>query len=181
MGWGLCPRHQPGCSRKVCRGVREKRRLHPLRLRKQALQALFPPQGRHPLTQHHRRPRPPGLTMKQPGSAGFCTLLLCSSPAASFPSPHKHPSRPLLYPSRTPSCTPFPGCSPPSSALKTAEISLFTGLYAIYNNVYFKKLGVVEGGAIARNRGSNRKNAYFYPLSIHPLISTFCNPFLHQV
>ena len=98
-----------------------KRRLHPLRLRKQALQALFPPKRRHPLTQHHRRPRPPGLAMMSPGSAGFCTLLLCSSPVVSIPSPPKHPSRPLLYPSRTPLAPPFRG--------------VFTGLYAIYNNV----------------------------------------------
>lgn len=82
------------------------------------------------------------------------------------------PFRPLP---NTP-CAPFSGCSPPSSTPKNAAIPLFTGFSAIYNNVYFKKVGVVEGGAIAQNRGSNRKNAYFYPLSIHPLISTFCNP-----
>lgn len=111
--------------------------------------------------------------MMSPGSAGFCTLLLCSSPVVSIPSPPKHPFRPLPYPSCTPSCTPFSGCSPPSSTPKNAAIPLFTGLYAIYNNVYFKKVGVVEGGAIAQNWGSNQKNAYFYPLSIHPLISTF--------
>ena len=118
VGRRLCPRHQPGCSRKVCRGVREKRRLHPLRLRKQALQALFPPKRRHPLTQHHRRPRPPGLAMMSPGSAGFCTLLLCSSPVVSIPSPPKHPSRPLLYPSRTPLAPPFRGVPLPIHPLK---------------------------------------------------------------
>ena len=72
-----------------------------------------------------------------------------------------------------PSGSPLLGCAPPSMPRKTAGIALFIGLYAIYNNVYFKKVGAVEGGAIAQNRGSNRKNAYFYPLSIHPPISTF--------
>lgn len=34
--------------------------------------------------------------MMRPGSAGFCTLLLCSSPVVSIPSPPKHPLRPLF-------------------------------------------------------------------------------------
>lgn len=76
-------------------------------------------------------------------------LLLCSSPVVSIPPPPCHPLRPLLYPSYTP----FPGCSPPSSALKIAEIPLFTGLYTIYNNVYFKKVGVVKGGGYRQKSG----------------------------
>ena len=55
VGWGLCSRHQPGCPRQVHRGVWKKRRLHPLCLREQPLQAVPPPQERHPLPEHNRR------------------------------------------------------------------------------------------------------------------------------
>ena len=71
-----------------------------------------------------------------------------------------------LIDSVPPTCPPSassPVCPPPSLPCKTAGIALFMGLYAIYNNVYFKKLGVVEGGGYCPKSGGKLKKCVLLP------------------
>ena len=100
--------------------------------------------------------------MMSPGSAGFCTLLLGSSPVVSIPSPPKHPSRPLLYPSRTPLAPPFRGVPLPIHPLKQLK-SPYLQAFTLYIIMCISKRWVpLKGGLLPKIVGQTEKMRTFW-------------------